>query len=440
VLGLYSLLISNVDFIVTMDRGLLRKSSIYVINGEVVGLGSKAELLKEFGEPEDELSGEGKVAIPGLIDSHTHLVLTALKGLASDSKDVIYSLYWPVERSLSKELVFKLARLGALEAVMGGVTLVNEHYFFAEEIARAIESVGLRGLVGHAVMTWGGPWVGEDELKEAVSFVRRWLGKSELITPTLAPHSPETVSTSWLEYLRDLSREYGVLIHMHLAQTEREVKLVKERTGYTPVRLVHKLGLLSNRTVVTHCVFIDSDELRLLVNSGAIVAQTPSTYLLDGTPYHALSIIKYGGKVVLGTDAPCYSDGIDMFREMRNLIYSQRLLNRDPTALNAEEVLKIATIRAANYLGLRGLGIIKEGYRADMVLISLKHPRMIPVNNVYATVVYATTSSDVTDVIINGEVIVRDGKYVRGDAETIIKEGNEAAKELLMRAGVAHTD
>ncbi len=422
-----------------MDKGVLRKSSIYVIDEVIVGLGPRNELINEFGVPNDEICGSGKIAIPGLIDAHTHLVLTALKGLASDAKDVIYSLYWPVEKSLNKELVFKLARLGALEAVMGGVTLVNEHYFFAEEIAKAIEYVGIRGLVGHTIMSWGGPWVGEPELREAASFIRRWLGRSKLITPTLAPHSPETVSTSWLEYLRDLSREYGLLIHMHLAQTEREVKLVKKRTGYTPVRLVHKLGLLNSKSVVTHCVFIDEEELRMLANSGAVIAQTPSTYLLDGTPYHALKLVRYGGKVVLGTDAPCYSDGIDIFREMRNLIYSQRLLNRDPTAFNAEEVLKLVTCRATEYLGLKKLGRISKGYKADIVLVSLNHPRQLPINNPYSTIVYSTTSSDVTDVIINGKVIIRNKKFTQGDASIIIKEGIEASKELLRKAGKAES-
>ena len=431
-----SILVKDASFVITMDeeRSVLRDVSIYVSDGIIKALGSTYELKRRFGRPDITINGRGKAVIPGLIDCHTHVVLTALKGLASDLGDVIYNLYWPIERELSPNLAYRLARLGALEAVKGGVTLVNDHYFFANEIANALVSIGIRGLVGHTVMSWDGPWVGEDELRKGIELLKEWRDRSELIIPILAPHSPETVNTSWLTYLSEVAREYNTFIHMHLAQTAREVEIVKKRTGLTPVRLLSKLGVLSERLIAVHCVFIDDEELNMLVSRSVNVVQTPSTYLLDGTPYHAYRILSRGGKVLLGTDAPCYSDGIDMFREMRNLIYSQRLLNKSATILNAKKVLELCTKKAARWLGLNKLGIIKEGFKADLILINLNKPKFKPLHNIINTIVYSTTASDVDTVIINGEVLVMNGKYVRSNEEEIMKEGEEAAKELIRKA------
>ncbi len=431
-----SVIIKDLSYIITMDKELrvLRNKSLFIDGGKIRDIGDYADLVRRYGVADEIIDGKGKAALPGLIDAHTHVVMVAMKGLVADLGDVIYSVYWPIEKLLTPDKVRALARLGILEAIKSGITTIFDHYFFAEEIAKAAEELGIRAFIGHTVMSWGGPWVGDSELNEALSFFKRWYGRSDTVKPVLAPHSPETVSPSWLEYIRDIAREYNALIHMHLSQTQKEVEDVKRRTGYTPVRLLNKLGLLNNNLLAVHVVFVDEEELRMIASSGTIVAQTPSTYLLDGTPYHAYTLMRLGGKVVLGTDAPCYSDGIDMFREMRNLIYTQRLLNRNPTIINAREVLSIATISAAKALNIHELGCLCRGYIADVTLIDLRKPKFTPIHDAISSIVYTATASDVSDVIINGKVLVKEGRYVHADEGKMMSEAEKVSKDLILSA------
>ena len=413
---------------------VLEKVSIYIENGEIKDIGRREEVVSRQGSPDEEIECADMIAIPGMINTHTHLAMIALRGLAADRSDVLYEIFWPSEKALTAELTGKLALMGALEAVKSGSTLVAEHYFFAEEIAQAIEKVGLRGLVGHTVMSWDGPWVGEEELRKAIDFTRKWSKREGLVKPVLAPHSPETVSREWLRLFREMSSETGLLIHMHLAQSKREVEKVKKRTGLTPVRLLHSLGLLNEKVLAAHCLYVDEEEKRLLASTGTMVVLCPSVYMLAGEEFYAYDLLSLGGNVLIGTDSPCYNDGIDIFREVRNLVYGQRLLKRSSSILTAREVLELATYRSAELLGLKKLGRIAPGYKADIVLLKPRPPRLRPLNDPYSCVVYSTSAGDVDTVIIDGRVVVRGGISTMVNEEEVVREGERATKTLLKRA------
>ncbi len=429
-----SLLVSDAELIVTMKAPghILHRDSIYVEDGVIKGVGGRGELVSRFGEPDEEIDARGMVALPGFYDMHTHIVMAGFRGLAADRSQVIYKVFWPLERSLDPDIAYRLALLGALEALKSGIVLVADHYFFMDSIARAVREAGLRGLLGHTYMDWKGPWVGDLEMKKAEEFLRRWR-RDRLVTPVVAPHAPDTVSRENLVYLKELADRHGTLLHMHLAQSKAEFDDVRRRYGVTPVRFVSELGLLGQRTIVAHCNYADKEEVRILAHSGAIVAQCPSTYLLEGASFPAFDVWQLGGRIVIGTDAPCYNDNTDFFEEMRLMVYGQRFQHGRDDLWTAWDVLEMATRRPAEYIGVRG-GVIAPGYRGDIVLVRLDRPHLRPLFDPYSNLVYAAEAGDVDTVIVAGRPVVRGGSHVSLDERRVIGAAEEAARELVERA------
>ena len=428
------LVVRDAEAVLTMDSAgtVLRRQSILIQDNRIVAVGDYGSLVSGFGSPDEVVDGRGKLVLPGFYDMHTHVAMAGFRGLASDVGDVIYRVFWPLERSLDGDTVYRFALLGGLEAVKSGVVLVADHYFFMEHVARALSEVGVRGLLGHTYMDRDGPFTGERELRAGLEFVDRWSGHG-LVVPVLAPHAPDTVTRENLRYLGELARERNLFLHMHLAQTLREFRVVREETGYTPVRYVERLGLLGRRTIVAHANYVDENEKALLAHSGSLVVQCPSTYMLSGTPFHAYDYWQLGGNVAVGTDAPCYNDNSDFFEEMRLLVYGQRMKFERSSVWRAYDLLEMVTRQSARFVGLDG-GYIGRGALADLVLVDLSSVRLRPFLNPYANLVYAASSGDVDTVIVNGRVVVRGKRHLFLDEERVVNQAEAASRILLRRA------
>jgi len=200
------------------------------------------------------------------------------------------------------------------------------------------------------------------------------------------------------------------------------------------VRLLQSLRMLGPRLLAAHCLYVDEEEKLMLAASHTSVVQCPSTYMLSGEPFHAAEILEAGGRVLLGTDAPCYSDGVDMLRETRNFVYALRLLTRRSTLLTAPQVLGLATVKATEALGLKRLGKIAMGAEADIVLLKPKLPRLRPVMEPHAAILYSATASDIDTVIIAGRVVVKGGRSTLVREEEVVEEGEKASRRLLKAA------
>jgi len=386
------ILIKNA-YVVTMDPAgrVIQDGAIAIEGNRILDVGPSKEISASYNARE-EIDTHDMIALPGFINAHTHIAMCVISRIGRELKDRLYRVYWPMERAWIPEDCYKASLMGAAEALLFGTTCIVDHYFFMEEIAKATIELGIRGFLGHTIMTEDGPWVGRAEFEEGVNFVKRWKGKHPLVIPCLAPHAPDTVSPGWLMELKEIANEQNVKIHMHLSQSMREVRKVKGpwgRGARSPVDLLHRLKVLGPDLIAAHCIYIDEYDAR------------PA----------------------------------DMIGELRAAAMTQRQLTGDPSAMSSKDLLRMATIEAAKALGLEDkLGSIERGKLADLILVSMKKPHMNPRFDPCANIVYNALGSDVDTAIVDGKVVVRQGSLTRCDMGSVVKLGREAAEALTQRA------
>jgi len=441
------LLIRNARFIVTMDsaRRILEKASIYVENGRIVEVGFFEEL--KYAKKDDVIiDANNYIVTPGFTQTHVHLVQTAFRGLADNLSllDWLKLRIWPLEASISKEGVYYAALLSLLELLKGGTTSIIDFgsVKYEDEIFKAMYKSGIRGASGKILMDLneevprGLRENTEKALSESEALLKKWHGKDERLFYMVTPRFVLSCSEDCLKAAVEQAKEYGVKIQTHASESKDEVKLVKERTGLRNVEYLHKIGMTGNNVILAHCIWLTDDEMKLLAETGTHVAHCPSANLkLASGIAKVPELLKLGVNVSLGADgAPC-NNNLDVFVEMRHaaLIQKARLLN--PSVMSAEEVVEMATINGAKALGLeKEIGSIEAGKKADITLISLKHPRLRPFTKYHdpvSTIVYATQSSDVDYTIINGKIIVDKGKVMTINEDEVVKKMDKIVEKLI---------
>uniref|UniRef100_A0A7C3SNM3 Amidohydrolase-related domain-containing protein n=1 Tax=Thermofilum pendens TaxID=2269 RepID=A0A7C3SNM3_THEPE len=427
------LAIKDLDFIVTLDvsGAMLRRRSIFIQDGVILGVGDYSLLAGIYGQPDLVIEGSKKIAIPGFYDMHTHLARVGFRGLFADAGERAGRLLEYLERELDAETVRKLALAGAVEALKSGVVFIADSYYFADKVAEAIVEAGLRGVVGYMYADFEGPFTGEEELRKALAHVER---KNEdwQVVPALAPYSVDSVSRENLRVFAEKARELRVPLMFHLASSLEEVRRVRETTGYTPILYAYKLGLLGPGSVVAHANYASDQETILLAQSGSLIVQCPTRYFLEGLPSRAYEYWQLGGNLALGTGSPCYNDNVDFFEEMRMLVYSQRA-RLERTVWRAGDVLDVAIKVPARLMGF-GTGVIREGARADIVLLDARRPWFALTQNIVSSIVYAANMGDVDTVIVQGRVVVSGGRHVALDEERVFHQAGAASLTLLRRA------
>ena len=302
-----------------------------------------------------------------------------------------------------------LGAFGDAEALANGSTTINDHYFFADEIAKAARELGVRAFIGQTMM---------DELdfplakpEEGFRFFKRWDEKSGLVRPTLAPHATNTISLELMGEIGEFARERNALIHVHLSQSRGEVKTVKRRYGLTPVEYLESAGVLNGRLIGVHGIYLSGKDVGLYSLSGATrVHCSLSMAKLEGRVAPIIELAERGTNIALGNDSPNPVGLMDMFTEMRFSAVLNKVWRKRTDVATAKEVFLWATLGGARALRLKA-GLIKPGYLADLVLLNARKPRFLPGENPYSHVVYSARGSDVELSIVNGEVVYRNGLF-----------------------------
>lgn len=386
----------------------------------------------------ERLDARGQVALPGLVNCHTHAPMVALRGLAEDlpTEEWFNDVVWPVESNLTEKDVELGARLACAEMIRAGVTCFADHYFSMDTVAAVVAECGIRAHLGEAYFSSQGPQGRE----KSVEFALRHRGTADgRITTTLAPHAPYTVTDADLAATARLALEHGLPVHLHAAENRDQTDTSLARHGLTPIEVLDRTGLLATDLLIAHGTGITERDLPVLEHaSGRVaVATAPRGYLKfgwpDTTPVRALRAI--GIPVGLATDGAASNNSLDVWESMALTSLVQKSTEGDPRWLTSRQALHHATLQSARAVGLGdSIGSLAPGRRADIILVDLTGPHTQPVHELAATLVHSARSADVRTTIVDGRVLMRDRELLTLDVPAVVRELGERLPALVDRS------
>ena len=414
--------------VVTMDaeRRVIENGAVAIRGERIVAVGPAAELERQY-RPRRRLRAQGRLVLPGFINTHTHAAMNLYRGVADDRvlEDWLRDYIFPLEAKLSTaEMVYWGTKLAALEMIRGGTTTFVDMYYHENEVARAAAEAGLRAVAGETVLDFPSPDspTSADALRYAEQFIERWKNHL-LVIPAVAPHSAYTCSAECLKASAELARRTGAPLLIHLAESPGEMKTVKERTGQTTAQYLVGLGIFDGvRALGAHCVHLDEADRRLLAEKGVGCAHNPSSNMkLSSGIAPVVALREAGVAVGLGTDGVAGSNNdLDMMEEMDLAAKLQKVSLGDPRVLPAHDALAMATIEGARAVGLeKEIGSLEPGKRADLILLRRDPVHGIPSYDVYSSIVYSLKASDVETSIINGRVVMGQRRVLTLDEQAI---------------------
>lgn len=428
--------------VLTMDEKLTQydPGALAVQGDSIIAVGFEEQLKKDYSAKEVIDCG-GKILMPGLINAHTHVPMTLIRGLADDLRLDVWLMGYmlPVERQfVSPEFVRLGTLIACAESIRSGVTTFNDMYFFEDDIAQAAADAGMRAVCGESVMKYPAPDAPsyDDSLAYAREFIKKWKGHP-LIVPAIAPHAPYSTNPEIIRACVDLAKEFDVPLHIHISETAFEVENMRKEQGMPVVPYVKKLGLFEAKVIAAHCVHIDTGEIRTLQHANAGVSHNPSSNLKLASGFAPVAkMLEDGLNVGIGTDGPASNNDLDMFEEVRLASFVAKAASNDPTVLPAATTLTMATRLGAQALHLGNItGSLEVGKRADLILVDTN-----PLHNTprfkrdpmaaYAQLVYAAKSTDVTDVMVNGKWLMRERALLTLDEKALIAQARELAVKI----------
>jgi 5-methylthioadenosine/S-adenosylhomocysteine deaminase len=437
-----SILLSQTILTMDAEGSILTDGAIAVHGEQIVAVGAKDQILKAYSSDE-QIDFGTQLLMPGLINAHTHIPMTLLRGLADDLRLDVWLLGYimPVEREF---VTPEFCRLGALlacaEMIRGGITTFADMYYFEDTVAQATAEAGLRGVCGQTVLKFPSPDAEsyEDSLARARNLIETWKDHS-LIVPAVAPHAPYTCTEDILKDCTDLALEFDVPLHIHIAETYQEVRDWRDEYDMPVIPWVKKMGLLEAKVIAAHCVHVDDGEIHTLEHSHTGVAHNPSSNLkLASGIAPIVDMLAIGLNVGVGTDGPASNNNLDLFEEMRLASFIAKTSTNDPTALPAGKAVEMATRMGAHALHLGDrVGSLEAGKRADIISVQLHSTHNFPhfdrdPNSIYARLVYAAKSTDVRDVMVNGQWVMRQAELLTIDQASLLEQAAEYAKRIDM--------
>ena len=424
--------------VVTMNhkREVIEDGAVAIKGDRIERVGPRSAVSREV-RARRTINASGKIVIPGLINTHTHIPMTLFRGISDDLdlNDWLTKYIFPAEaKNVNEQFVRAGTRLGLAEMIRGGTTTYCDMYYFEDAIAEETKRAGVRGVLGETIIDF--PVADNKTHAEAMAyaerFVRRWQN-DPLIVPALAPHAPYTVSTDHLKAIRALSDRLNATVVIHLAETRKERDDIDKQYGDTPVTYLNKIGFLSNRTIAAHSVWLTENEIEIYKRTGVGSAHNPTSNmkLASGTaPVPAM--LARDIAVGLGTDGAASNNDLSMWEEMDLAAKLHKLMSNDPKTLPAESAFEMATIRGARALHLDKItGSLEAGKRADIAIIDFDGLHQTPYFNVYSHLVYATKASDVRSVIINGRVVMLDRRLLTLNESAIKKDANSYRQKII---------
>ncbi|MEM2464834.1 MAG: amidohydrolase [Candidatus Bathyarchaeia archaeon] len=423
--------------VLTMGRiDVIERGLIAIKDGAILYVGRENEAPRF--EADEIIEGHGKIAMPGLINCHTHVAMTLFRGIAEDRELSVWlrETIWPLESKLRPEDVYYGALLGFIEMIKSGTTCLLDMYFHEDMVAKAAAECGIRCVLSPGIFDVGRKMLGRILLRKALNFVKEHHGREKgRIHAMLGPHAVYTCSPNTLRKIGEEAMKHSVGVHIHLAESEGETANVKRIYGKSEVEMLNDVGLLRSNLVAAHCIYLSREDISLMAKNDVKVVYNPvsNMKLSSGIP-RVKDLLDAGLVVGLGTDGPASNNCLDMFETMKIAALLQKALYRDPRVLPARKVVEMATVDGARVLGLNGMiGSVEVGKRADIILIDVNKPHLTPLHNIYAALVYSARGGDVDTVIIDGRIIMRGRVIETVDEHEIMRKAVEVSQDLLSR-------
>lgn len=425
--------------VVTMDekRRVIEDGAVAIKGDKIVAVGKRAAVTKNL-LAKRTINAAGKVIIPGLINTHTHVPMSLFRGISDDLdlQEWLTKYIFPAEaKNVDEAFVRVGTRLGLAEMIRGGTTTYCDMYYFEDAIADETAKAGMRGVLGETIIDFPVPdnktW--EAGLAYTEKFIKKWQNHP-LIVPAVAPHAPYTVSQEHLLQARDLSNRLNAPLVIHLAEANSETEFIQQKhKGMRPIEFVDSIGFLTNRTIAAHVIQANEKELDILKMRGVGIAHNPQSNmkLAAGTSPVPMMLSK-GLAVGLGTDGAASNNDLSMWEEMDTAAKLHKLVSGDPKTLTAEQTFAMATIGGARALHLEKLiGSLEVGKRADVVIVDFDALHQTPFYSVFSHLVYATKAGDVRTVVINGKLVMLDRRLLTLNESVIKKDANAYRRKII---------
>lgn len=411
---------------------VLPMSSEIYYTGSIAIEGNRIVRLGGDFKPDMVIDATGKIAMPGLINTHTHAAMTLMRGYADDMElmDWLVNKIWPVEAKLSSDDIYYGSMLAVAEMISSGTTTYVDMYWDLEANAKVVEQSKIRSFFSVTAMDRNIDVVEASIDRDVEKYHGSMDGRLGLM---IAPHAPYTCSPDTLRRCVDMAKRHDLILHTHLCETVVEVEGIRSQYGFaSPVDYYESAGVFDVPVVAAHCVHVTDGDIAKLKHYRVSVAHNPiSNMKLSSGAAPIDRMMKEGINVALGTDGASSNNNLDMFEEMRTAALLQKLITHDPKALRAYEALRMVTVCGAEAVGLGGeLGVIREGALADIILIDGRAPHLNPLHNVIASLVYGGKGCDVTDVIVDGNILMRERELLTIDINEVLDKIADRAKKL----------
>jgi 5-methylthioadenosine/S-adenosylhomocysteine deaminase len=412
--------------VVTMDPAfrVIEHGAVAVRGERIVAVGDARELDARY-RPVKRIDTAGRIVMPGLVNTHTHVPMTLLRGVADDVELMVWleKYIWPAEAAhVTPEFVTWGTRLAAWEMIRTGTTTFADMYFYEEQVAEATRQAGLRGLCAATVMDHSVPGLkdADEGLRVAEALLRKWSG-DPLIVPALGPHAAYTVGPETLMRVKALADRYHAPIVIHAAESPSEMATIKQRYGRSTVAQLDKIGFLGPNVTLAHAIWLSDDEIRTLAERGVGTAHCPSSNMKLASGVAPVPRLRTAGvRVGLGTDGPASNNDLDMFEEIDLALKLQKITTGDPRVMSARDGVEMATIGGARALHLeREIGSLEPGKRADLIVVATDSPWALPLYDVYSHLAYALKGSDVETSVVDGRVLMEQGRMLTLDTAEI---------------------
>ncbi len=436
-------MMQNADILVlngrllTMDeKDRIHPNGFVVIRGdEIADFGDRASLPSGL-KASKVIDAAGGIVMPGLINAHTHAAMTCFRGIADDMEllDWLHNYIFPAEaKNVDPELAYWGSLLACAEMIRSGTTSFFDMYIFEEETARAAKEAGLRCLVGEVLFDFPSP--NAKSPAEALAYTRKMLDKwngDPLVNIAVQPHALYTCSQPLLLSAKALAREYGIPVAMHLLESKGELQIIAEKLGMKATHYLRQLDLLDPGFIAFHGVYLDDEDMEILADHGCKVVYNPESNMkLASGVAPVTSMIDKGIPVGLGTDGCASNNNLDMFQEMDTAAKLEKVARLDPTVMSARTVLRMATCRGADVLGLGGqVGMVRKGMKADLIILDTNKPHLTPMYHEYSHLIYAANGSDVDTVLVNGRILMENRRLLTLDEAKIMAEVRRIAERI----------